>query len=52
MEENNYNDIIGWCSWCKDEIRKGEKYVVDEEGELLHKDCDDQKNRYYDPCEG
>lgn len=33
--------ILAWCIHCKDEIYVGDKYVVNEAGDKLHKYCDD-----------
>lgn len=39
---NNKNkEIIAWCSYCKNPIYKGEKHVINEDNDYLHKDCDD-----------
>ena len=34
-------EVIGWCFYCKNKIYKGTKYVVDENEDLFHKECDD-----------
>ena len=35
----NYTDIVGYCIYCKDEIKKGTKYLVDEKEDYYHYDC-------------
>ncbi len=34
-------NVFAWCVYCKEEIYEGEKYVVNEQGDKLHKYCDD-----------
>ena len=38
MQYDIDKDIIGYCSYCKDEIHVGEEYVVNN-GDILHIDC-------------
>ena len=46
----NYEDILGYCSYCRDGIKQGEPFVV-EGGEKYHTWCYEQMGRYYDPYE-
>jgi len=39
IEESHHP--LFWCLYCKEPIYKGQKYVVNEEGNKLHKECDD-----------
>ena len=38
---NEEREVLGYCLYCKTEIYEGNKYVVNENGDLLHKECDD-----------
>ncbi len=44
MDKGKKRETIGYCYYCKNEIYKGEKYVVDENGDKFHKRCDDLIN--------
>ena len=41
-------DIVGYCSYCHDEIYVGDDYIV-EKGAIYHKECFDQSKCYVDP---
>lgn len=36
---NEQREILGYCIYCKSEIYSGNKYVVNERGDMLHIDC-------------
>jgi hypothetical protein len=40
MKGANGREIIGYCIYCKNSIQKGTKYVVNEDEDMLHKECD------------
>ena len=40
MKGTNGVEIIGWCIYCKGEIYEGQKHIIDENGNMLHKECD------------
>ena len=49
MVESDYfeRDILGFCGYCKNEIRSGEDYDV-RGNEMFHTECWIQKNLYMD----
>ncbi len=42
------NGIIGYCSYCFNEIYDYQPYTVDN-GDKYHKECYEIKHCYYDP---
>lgn len=51
MYREEFDKIVGYCIWCKCEIKVGESYVVNELGEILHKFCDKQIHEVDEPFE-
>ena len=41
MNADNETESVGYCIYCKEIILKGKSYVVNEDGYMLHKECDD-----------
>lgn len=44
-------EAMGSCTYCKDLVLAIERYVV-KNGDLYHKECDQQRKTFYDPTDG
>ena len=47
---NENPKIIGYCTYCKDPIHEGDRYVIFED-EMYEVECFKQMETYYDPME-
>lgn len=51
MNGEDYENIEGWCGYCKLAIKEGEPFVV--KGDVkYHIECHEQMGRYWDSLSG